>query len=171
MSSSNNEILVEPTILTREFDAPRQLVFEAWTQPEHLKNWMFPEKGFTCEYISADIRPGGSAHHKMIAPNGHEMWQLTKYEEVNEPEGLVFTQYFSNEAGDILPNPMMANWPKELRTSIILEEVNGKTRLKLIWQPINPTQEEAAAFENSRSQHGSGWGGGFDQLTAYLATL
>lgn len=46
---------VEPSIITREFNAPRQLVFDAWTKPEHLKNWMFPQKGFTCEYISANI--------------------------------------------------------------------------------------------------------------------
>jgi len=169
--SNETEIMVEPSILTREFDAPKQLVFDAWTQPEHLKNWNFPKKGWTCEYVSADIKPGGSSLHKMIAPNGHEMWLLTKYEEINEPDGLVFRQYISNEAGDILPNSMMPDWPKELRTSIVLEEVDGKTQLKLIWQPINPTQEEADCFENSLSQHGNGWGGGFDQLTIYLETL
>jgi len=107
----------------------------------------------------------------MIAPNGHEMWLLTKYEEVNSPETLVFRQYNSSEAGDILPNPQMPNWPKELRTTIKLEEVDGKTKLQLIWQPINPTKEEAEAFEASRSQHGKGWGGGFEQLTTYLGTL
>ncbi len=169
--SSDNEISVVPSILIREFHAPRQLVFDAWTQVEHLKNWMFPQKGFTCEYLSAEIKPGGSSLHKMIAPNGHEIWLLTKYEEVYSPEALVFRQYNSNESGDILPNPQMPNWPKELRTTIKLEEVDGKTKLQLIWQPINPTKEEAEAFEASRSQHGKGWGGGFDQLTTYLGTL
>ncbi|MDJ0705066.1 MAG: metalloregulator ArsR/SmtB family transcription factor [Leptolyngbyaceae cyanobacterium MO_188.B28] len=169
--SSDNEHTVEPTIITREFNAPRQLVFDAWTQPEHLKNWMFPQKGFTCEYVSADIKPGGSSLHKMTAPNGSEMWLLTKYEEVTSPESLVFRQYISNEAGDILSNPQMPNWPKELRTTIKLEEMGGKTKLQLIWQPINPTKEEAEAFEASRSQHGAGWGGGLDQLAAYLETL
>src|SRR6266850_219094 len=169
--SSDNEISVVPSILIREFHAPRQLVFDAWTQVEHLKNWMFPQKGFTCEYVSAEIKPGGSSLHKIIAPNGHEIWLLTKYEEVNSPETLVFRQYNSNEAGDILPNPQMPNWPKELRTTIKLEEVDGKTKLQLIWQPINPTKEEAEAFEASRSQHPKGWGGGFDQLITYLGTL
>jgi len=169
--TNNNEITVEPSILTREFNAPRQLVFDAWTQVEHLTHWMFPQKGFTCEYVSADIRPGGSSLHKIISPNGHEMWLLTKFEAINSPDTLVFRQYPSNEAGDILPNSQMPNWPKELRTTITLEEVEGKTKLQLIWQPINPTQEEADAFEASRSQHGSGWGGGFDQLTIYIETL
>src|SRR5438034_1369863 len=135
--------MVEPTILTRDYEAPRQLVFDAWTKVEHLKNWMFPFKGFQCEYVSADIRPGGASLQKMIAPNGFEMWLLTKYEEINPPGSLVFRQYNSNEAGDILPNPQMPNWPKEMRTTVELEEIRGKTRLRLIWQPVDPTQEEA----------------------------
>ena len=91
--------------------------------------------------------------NKMISPQGYEMWLLTKYEEINPPESLIFTQYHANEAGDVMPNPMMPNWPKELRTSIVLEEVDGKTELQLIWQPINPTEKEADVFEKSRSQH------------------
>ena len=169
--SDDNEITVEPTILTREYIAPKQLVFDAWTKPEHLKNWMFPQKGFTCEYVLADIKPGGSSLHKMTAPNGFEMWLLTKYEAINPPERIVFRQYISNEAGDILPNPQMPNWPKELRTTIKLEEAGAKTKLQLIWQPINPSKEEAEAFEASRSEHGDGWAGGLEQLDAYLGTL
>lgn len=169
--SNNNNITVEPTILTREYDAPMQLVFEAWTQPEHLKNWQFPQKGFVCDYVRADIKAGGSSLHKMTAPNGFEMWLLTKYEEISPPDKLVFRQYVSNKAGDILPNPQMPNWPKELRTTILLEEDGGKTRLQLIWQPINPTKEEAEAFEASRPDHDKGWGGGLEQLVAYLKDM
>lgn len=168
---NDNEILVEPTILTREYNAPRQLVFEAWTQVDHLRNWQFPFKGVTCEFVSADITSGGSSLHKMIMPNGFEMWLLTKYEEITPPESLVFRQYNSNEAGDILPNPQMPNWPKELRTTILLEEVGDITKLQLIWQPINPSKEEAEAFEASRSEHDKGWGGGLDQLITYLETV
>ncbi len=169
--SDDNEITVEPTILTREYSAPRQLVFDTWTQPEHLKNWQFPFKGFKCEFINADIHPGGSSLHKMIAPNGFECWLLTKYEEITPPKSLVFRQYHSNEAGDILPNPQMPNWPKEMRTTIELEEVGEKTKLRLIWQPVNPTEEEAKAFEASRPKHDKGWGGGLEQLEVYLGNL
>lgn len=168
---SDNEIKVEPTILTREYNAPRQLVFDAWTQVEHLSNWQFPFKGFKCEFAVTDIKPGGATLHKMTAPNGFEMWLLTKYEAITPPESIVFRQYNSNEAGDILPNPQNPNWPKELRTTILLEEADGKTRLQLIWQPINPTKEEAEAFESSRSEHGKGWGAGLEMLDSYLGTL
>ena len=169
--SNDSEVSVEPTILTREYNAPRQLVFEAWTQVEHLKNWMAPFEGFKCEYVSADIKAGGSSLHKMTAPNGFEMYLLTKFEEITPPESLVFRQYNSNEAGDIVPNPQMPNWPKEMRTTINLEEVGSKTKLELIWQPIDPTEEEAEAFESSRSEHSKGWGGGMEMLNTYLGTL
>jgi uncharacterized protein YndB with AHSA1/START domain len=169
--NNKNNITVEPTILTREYDAPRQLVFDAWTKAEHLKNWQFPFPGFKCEFAHDDIKAGGSSLHKMTTPNGFEMWLLTNYEEITPPERLVFRQYNSNEAGEILPNPQMPNWPKELRTTIVLEEENGKTKLQLIWQPIDPTEEEAETFEASRSEHGKGWDGGLNQLVAYLASL
>ena len=169
--TNDGKITVEPTILTREYNAPRQLVFDAWTQPEHLKNWQFPFKGFKCEFASADIRPGGTTLHKMIAPNGFEMWLLTKYEEITPPESLVFRQYTSNEAGDILPNPQMPDWPKELRTIIKLEEIGDKTKLELIWQPVDPTKAEAEAFDASRPDHGKGWGGGLEQLDVYLGSF
>ena len=164
-------ITVEPTILTRVYNAPRQLVFDAWTKTEHLQNWQFPFKGFKCEFQTHDIRPGGSTLHKMTAPNGFEMWLLTRYEDISPPSSLVFRQYVSNANGDILPNPQNPNWPREMQTTINLQEVQGTTKLELIWQPINPTKEEADAFEASRPDHDKGWGGGLEQLVAYLESL
>jgi len=169
--TNDSNTMVTPSILTREYDAPQQLVFEAWTQAKHLKNWMFPFKGFRCEYVSADITPGGTSLHKMTTPDGFEMWLLTKYEQINPFDSLVFRQYNSNEAGDILPNPQMPNWPKEMQTTIKLEESAGKTKLQLIWQPIDPTQEEIEVFESSRPDHEKGWGGGLEMLASYLDTL
>ena len=74
---SNNS--VEASVITREFDAPRQLVFDAWTQVEHLNNWMFPMPGCTCEFVSADIIDGGTSLHRVTMSNGHVMWLFTKY--------------------------------------------------------------------------------------------
>lgn len=169
--NSERKIVVEPTILEREYNAPRELVFEVWTKPEHLQNWQFPYKGFICEFSHADIKPGGSSLHKMKAPNGFEMWLLTKYEEIKRPESIVFRQYNSNENGDILPNPQNENWPRELRTTILLEDKGDKTKLQLIWQPISPTKEEAEAFESTRAEHGKGWGAGLEQLESYLSSM
>lgn len=163
-------IKVEPSVLTRDYNAPMKLVYDAWTQEQHLCKWQVPNKDITCEYKFADIRSGGAALHKMTMPGGGEMWLLTKYHELSPPDTIVFTQYESNESGDIIP-PKMPNWPKEIRATIKLSEDNGVTHMRFIWQPINPTQEEAQAWEASRSQHGKGWAGGFDMLANYLATL
>lgn len=166
----NKELTVAPSIFTREFNAPRQLVFDAWTQVDHLINWMFPQVGFVCEYVTTEIKTGGSTLHKMTAPNGHEMWLFTKYEKVTSPDTIIFRQYNSNADGDILPGHM-PDWPNEMLATVLLEEINGKTKLELIWQPMEVTQAEIDAFEASRSQHVNGWGSGFDQLATYLEKI
>ncbi|MCG8338387.1 MAG: SRPBCC domain-containing protein [Proteobacteria bacterium] len=169
--SSGSDIQFKPCVITRDFDAPRQLVFDAWTHVEHLVNWNFPMKGVTCEYTKTDIRPRGSSLHKMIFPNGHEMWLLTIFEEINEPESLVFRQYMSNETGDILPNKMMPDWPKEMQASVFLEETDGKTRMTFTWKPVDPTRAEADCFEKNGEQGGKGWASAMEILAEYLATL
>ena len=164
----SEEITVEPSILTREFNAPMKLVYEAWTQEKHLCQWQVPNAEIVCEYKSADIRTGGNALHKMVMPNGNEMWLLTKYHELNPYDRIVFTQFQSNEDGGIMPPPM-PNWPKEIRATIQLTEANGMTNMEFIWEPINPTREEAETWEAMRSQHARGWGGSFELLAEYLA--
>lgn len=161
---------IEPSVIVREFDAPQKLVFDAWTQVEHLSKWMFPMPGCQCEFVTAEIKDGGTSLHKLTMPNGHEMWLFTKYEEVKAPDKLVFLQYFSNEDGDILPMPHMPNWPKDMLATLYFESLSdGKTRITFNWEPINPTDEERAVFEASRADHDKGWGSGMDQLVAYLA--
>jgi uncharacterized protein YndB with AHSA1/START domain len=163
---------ITPSEIVREFNAPRQLVFDAWTQVKHLNNWMFPMPGCECEFVSANIVDGGNSLHKVTMPNGNEMWLYTKYEEVTSPEKLVFLQYFSNEEGDIVPMPHIPNWPRDMLATLVFEELSGdKTRLTFYWEPRNPTTEELEAFEATRSDHGSGWGAGMDQLHSYLESL
>ena len=163
-------ITVEPSILTRDFNAPMQLVYEAWTQAEHLCQWQAPGAEILCEYLSADIRTGGSALHKMVMPNGKQMWLLTEYQQLDPYTTIVFIQHHSNEKGEILP-PMMPNWPKEIRATITLSEANRVTTMRFVWQPIDPTEAEAQAWEASRADHGKGWGGSFELLEAYLAQI
>lgn len=165
--SSNN---IEPSVIIREFDAPRDLVFDAWIKVEHLNNWMFPMPGCQCEFVSADIKDNGTSLHKITMPNGHEMWLFTRYEQVKAPEKLVFLQYMSNENGDILPMAHMPNWPKDMLATLHFEELaKNKTKITFYWEPRNPTDEELDVFESSREDHQKGWGAGMDQLVAYLA--
>lgn len=167
-----SETKVEPSVIVREFNAPRQLVFDAWTKVHHLNNWMFPMPGCRCEFISADITNDGSSLHKIVMPNGYEMWLFTKYEEVVSPEKLVFLQYMSNENGEIVPMPNMPNWPRDMLATLLFEEISdSKTKLTFLWEPRNPTPEELEAFESTRSDHGKGWGAGMEQLSTYLDSL
>lgn len=163
---------IEPSVIIREFDAPRQLVFDAWTQVKHLNNWMFPMPGCQCEFVSADIKDGGTSLHKISMPNGYEMWLFTKYEVVQPPDKLIFLQYMSNDQGEVVPNPQMPDWPRDMVATLNFEEIDArKTRLTFSWEPRNPTDKELAAFEASRADHHRGWGSGMDQLVTYLATI
>ena len=166
--NKESTIHVEPTIITRELKAPASTIFDAWTDEQQLVRWMFPQPGFTCEFPHADIRPGGTALQKMTAPNGYEMFLFTSYEEIDPPYSLSFRQFSCDSAGNFLPNPKMPDWPREMRTTIKLEENGEITKLTLLWEPVDPTRAEADAFEASRSGHGDGWGAGLDQLRAYL---
>ena len=85
-----NQNKVAPSNIIKQFNAPRQLVFDALTNVQHLNNWMFPMQGCSCEFIKADIKTGGSLLHKVTMPNGHEMWVFTEYQEVSSPKKLVF---------------------------------------------------------------------------------
>lgn len=160
---------IEPAVIQRTFKAPIQLVFDAWTKVEHLNHWMFPMTGCQCEFVSADIKDGGSSLHKVTMPNGNEMWLYTRYEEVTAPDKLVFLQYMSNADGDILSNPNMPDWPKDMLATLTFEEQGDDTLLTFLWEPRNPTPEELAAFEAARAQAGNGWGAGMAQLETYLS--
>ena len=114
---------LEPSVLTRDYKASKQMAFDAWTHEQHLCKWQVPNAEVKCDYKFADIKAGGSALHRMKMPSGGEMWLLTQYHALTPPDTIVFTQYESNENGDILP-PRMPNWPKEIRATIKLHDLS-----------------------------------------------
>ena len=77
-------------VITRIFDAPRELVFKAWAEPDRAVRWWGPQ-GFTTAYCEMDVRPGGAYRVCMRSPEGTEHWQRGVCREVIEPERLVFT--------------------------------------------------------------------------------
>lgn len=163
---------VVPSKIVREFDAPRQLVFDAWTQVKHLNHWMFPMAGCKCEFVSANIVDGGSSLHTITMPDGNQMWLLTRYEEVVSPERLVFLQYFSNEQGDELEMPHIPNWPKHMLATLHFEAISAnRTKLTFLWKPRDATKDEVEAFESTRSDHEKGWGAGMEQLHNYMESI
>ena len=108
-------------IITHEFDAPRERVFKAWTDPKHLAQWWGP-KGFTNPVCEWDARPGGKIYDVMRAPNGAEHPMGGEFREIVAPERLVFTSGALNKKGKML---------FEFLHAAIFTERNGKTTLTL----------------------------------------
>jgi len=159
---------ITPFVISRTFDAPRELVWKAWSERARLMAWFAP-KGFTMPAAKLDFRPGGMFHYCMAAPNGNEMWGKFVYREIVAPEKIVLVNSFSDEDGGITRHPMSATWPLEMLSTFTLSERNGKTTATVEWIPHNPTDEERKTFDAAHDGMKQGWSGTFDQLAAYLA--
>jgi uncharacterized protein YndB with AHSA1/START domain len=155
-------------VLSRVFDAPRDLVWQAFTQPERMKQWWGP-KGFTLIVSKMDLRVGGTYHYGMTAPNGSAMWGLFKYREIAPLERLVLINSFSDENGGLTRHPMNPNWPQQLLTTFTFEEqTDGKTKFTLRWSAYNATAVEQKTFDDGHASMTQGWGGTLEQLATYL---
>ena len=137
-------------VITRVFNAPRHLVFEAWTKEEHTRRWMMP-KGFTIASCEVDCRPGGSWGCTMIAPDGSEHRCSGVYREIIPDERLVFTHGWDEDD----------DRHDTLVTVRFADEALGKTRMTL----------EQAVFRSveSRDLHVDGWSQSLDILAELLA--
>jgi uncharacterized protein YndB with AHSA1/START domain len=109
-------------VVERQFAAPRTLMFQVFTQPEHLKRWWAPQP-YTVPVCTIDLRPGGIWHYCMRSPEGQEHWARGVYSEIVQPEKLVYTSTFADEHA----NPI-EGIPEHLTTVIFTEEA-GKTRV------------------------------------------
>ena len=160
--SDQNEL-----VLVRVFDAPRELVFNAWTQPEHLKNWWGPH-GFTLPHCTVDLRSGGAYHFCMRSADGFNIWCKGIYREIVEPERIVSTNFFSDEQGNQLtPGDYgMPDWPTVMLTTVTFEESDGKTTMTVRQSPVSET---AVILEKDKKDAEGGWGQSFERLAALLA--
>jgi len=140
-------------IITRVFDAPRSLVFAAWTQPEHLARWWGP-KGFVNVAWEMDVRPGGAWFRRMQAPDGTLYTKRGVYREIVAPERLVFT--YVNEAAD-------GTQGRETLVTVTFEEQGARTRLTL----------HHTGFESveARDAHQGGWSSCMERFAEYLAAV
>ena len=153
---------------TRDLDAPRELVWRAFTEPEHLRHWWGP-KGFTMHSCTLDLRPGGVFHYLLRSPDGQEIWGKFVYREIIAPERLVAVVTFSDEHGNLTRHPWDPGWPVETLSAITFAEHNGRTRLTVRWVPHNATEAERGTFAAGHDSMRQGWTGTADQLAGYLA--
>jgi uncharacterized protein YndB with AHSA1/START domain len=156
-------------IISRSYDAPRDAVWQAWTEADRLAKWFSP-KGTTTRIAKFDLKPGGMCHYAMKGAEGPEMWGKSVYREIKQPDKLVSVISFSDENAGITTHPMSPTWPREMLTTVeFAEKGKDKTDLTIRWLPVNPTAEETKTFDESHDDMKIGWTGTLDQLGAYLA--
>jgi uncharacterized protein YndB with AHSA1/START domain len=139
-------------VVTRILDAPRDLVFRAWTRPEHVVRWWGPH-GFTTHSCRQDLRPGGTFQLSMRSPEGAEHPRQGVFREIVEPERLVFT--WAGQEADGRPGP------ETVVTVTFADHADGKTRLTL----------HQAVFDSvaGRESRRGGWTQILERLAACLA--
>ena len=151
-------------VITRVFDAPRELVWKAFTESERVERWWGP-KGFTTRVFKLNLRPGGVMHFRMRSPEGRDFWSKGVYREIIEPERIVLIASFSDENGSTVQparHGMSPDWPAEALVTVTFAEHEGKTRLAL----------HLGVSESLAKRQGAdvGWAETLDRLSGYLAT-
>jgi uncharacterized protein YndB with AHSA1/START domain len=155
-------------VIQRVFDAPRELVWKAWTEPEHMKRWWGP-KGFDAPAAEIDFRVGGKYLLAMRSPEfqgGRVFWSTGTYREIVPFERIVCTDSFADENGNVVPASyygMEADMPLEMLITVTLEEHEGKTKMTLRHEGIPAGPERDGANE--------GWSQSLDKLADYLRTI
>ena len=151
MASSEQEL-----VFTRVFDAPRKLVFKAWSDPKCVAVWWGP-RHFTNPVCELDARPGGAIRIHMRAPDGTVYPMTGRFQEVVEPERIVFTSAALDDKG----NPMF-----EVLTAVTFAEQGGQTKQTMRACVIKMTPQ-AAPYLAGMEQ---GWTESLERLTGYVAT-
>ncbi|MEA2712037.1 MAG: hypothetical protein QOF78_4638 [Phycisphaerales bacterium] len=158
----------KPFVISRTFDAPRELVWKAWTERDRMMQWFGP-KGFTMSAITLDLRPGGVCHYCLRGPDGSEMWGKFVYREIVPLQRIVHVHSFADAKGNVTHHPMSPTWPLEMLSTTTFTEQAGKTTVTIEWAMMNPSQAERDTFNANRDGMNQGWSGTFEQLAAYLA--
>jgi len=158
MAARSNAVSPAPAervlVIERVFDAPRELVFKCWTEPEHLARWIGP-RGFSSTILACELRQGGNYRMRMHDPDGQDHWQQGVFREIVPPERIVRTYCWTDADGrPTRPETML---------TVTFEDLGGRTRLTL----------HQAIFESitARDDHQRGWSGSLDQLAEYLVTV
>ncbi len=148
--------------ITRIFDAPRELVWKAWTEPERVKRWWGP-KDFTAPFSTLDFRVGGAYLNCMRSPDGKDYWSTGVYQEIVPMERIVYTDSFADEKGNVVPAThygLSADHPLEMLVTVTFEEEKGKTKMTLRHAGLPPgTMSDMA---------NAGWNQSFDKLAESL---
>lgn len=156
--------------ISRTFNAPRDLVWKAWTEASRLAQWWGP-KGCEIRVIKLDFRPGGVFHYAMSFQPGHDMYGRFMYRDIAAPERMEYISSFSDPDGGLTRAPfggIAADFPLEVLNIMTLTERGGKTTLTLRGGPIYASEAERKCYEGMFDSMQQGFAGTFDKLDEYL---
>jgi uncharacterized protein YndB with AHSA1/START domain len=160
---TDNDRSRDAVVIERSFDAPVDLIWQMWTEPEHFKAWYGPD-GATIPVAKLDVRVGGTrlVCMEMQSPDGPmQMWFAGEYREVVEHERLVYTESMSDENGNVLSPPsdtgIPAGHPTTTEVRVELEDVDGRTKMVMTHSGV-PRDSAGAA----------GWTMALDKLAAHV---
>ena len=166
MTETNHSAVADEMVIERVFDATRELVWQAWTDPAHFVQWWGPD-GFTTPHCSIDLRVGGHMHFCMRSTEYGDFWAGGVFYEVDPPSRLVYGDYFADEHGNRVSPAhysMSPEFPEETMTSLTLEDLgDGKTKMTLRQGIPSRLAEQSGALV--------GWSQSFDKLAGYLASV
>ena len=144
------EQLKKELFITHLFDAPRELVFRAWTDPEQLIHWYAPD-GCTIEFKTIEVREGGTFHSCIHDPIHGDCWIKGVYEEVVFPERLVFSMVLTNEHGYSVESTDVgkpADWPKETITTVTFTAIKNQTTLSIHQTVPEEDAKQTGAYQS-----------------------
>jgi uncharacterized protein YndB with AHSA1/START domain len=160
-TSSANPLKIE-----RIFNAARERVWKAWTDPEEIKRWWGP-KNFTAPIAKNDFCVEGRYLLDMRSPDGKDFWSTGIYKEIVQLERIKLNDSFADENGNIVSASyygMSGDFPRELSLELTFEDMDGKTKFTLNYPDLGRMSEK------DRKDMEQGWNESFDKLEAVLQT-
>ncbi len=166
---NETECGVQSFVINRSFPTSIETLFQAWTTPAQLCQWL-PPAGFEMECLQADIRGGGKLLSRMSNDNGVSFCVQFDYLECS-PSRLVYRQRFCDEFGQPAQHPGLPEFPQWLLHTIsFVTEEDGMTRVTVVTSPDGaPTAAEISIFLDTRTSMTTGWSGSFDALEELLS--
>lgn len=153
--------------IARNFQAPIDRVWKAWSDPAQLQRWWGP-RGCSVEVASLEFRPGGFFHYSMTFPGAPVMWGRFNYREIVDGERLVWLNSFANENGGIARAPFSELCPLEIENRVTFTAHGGGTTVSLRAEPFGELAVERVYFDTMRHSLEEGYGGTFQQLEEIL---
>jgi len=169
--ADNGGAQIEPTssdrelVVVRTLDAPRALVWKAWTEPEHVAVWWHPEE-FECMACEIDLKVGGAFRVTLRAPDGTLYPGNGVFREIVPPERIVY-EGIADERDPPGRNPGGAGMPPGARVTVTFGESGGRTEVTVVTRFPSATAGLAA----KESGYDTGWSEGLEQLAALLHHL